>query len=173
METSPGECAPGECAHPVRSVRGHARGKDDAALAAELDKGLGRGGGAVPGAEDVELEQPLDLVEGEVEGGLVLGGAGVGHHAVEAALGGHDGVEGRLHALLLGHVAVLELEAAGEPREELLERLPRLRDVQAVDAGRVVGQADLGDAQADALVGAGDFSRCQLLFPYSNLYMDG
>lgn len=87
----------------------------------------------------------------------MLSSTGVGDHAVEAALLLDDGLEGGGHALLVCHIGVLEVEAAGEALEEGLEGLAGLGDVEAEDAGGVVGEADLGDAQTDALVGAGDW----------------
>lgn len=143
-------------AHAVGAVRGHRGREDDAALAAELDEGPRGGGGAVPGARDVELEEPVELLGREVQGGLVLGGAGVGDHAVEATLGRDDGVERALDALDGRHVAVLELELAGVLLRQGREVLGRLGDVQAVHAGGVVGEAHLRNAEADALVRAGD-----------------
>lgn len=142
--------------YPVGPVRGHGSGEDDAPLAPQLDEHARRGRGAVPPAEHVELIQPLDLLQAEIQRRLVLGRAGVGHHAVEAALPGDDGLERGLDALLACHVALLKLELAGVALEQGGVVLARLGDVEVEDAGRVVGQADLRDAQPDALVGAGD-----------------
>jgi hypothetical protein len=86
----------------------------------------------------------------------MLGGAGIGDHAVKAALLGDDGIEGALDTVDGGDVAVLEGKLAREALGELGEVLARLRDVQAVDGGGVVGEAYLCDAQADALVRASD-----------------
>ena len=86
----------------------------------------------------------------------MLGGTGVGNHAVEAALLLDDGLEGGGHALLICHIGVLEVETAGEALEEGLKGLAGLGDVEGEDAGGVVGEADLGNAQTDALVGASD-----------------
>lgn len=94
--------------HPVWSVRRHAGSEDNAALAAQLDERPGRGSRTVPRAVDVQLKQLLELVHGEVQGRLVLRGASIGHHAVEAALLRDNSIESRLDALLFSNVAVLE-----------------------------------------------------------------
>ena len=144
-------------AYSVGSVGSHASSEDNAALASQLDEHARRGGSAVPRSVHVQLKQPLDLVQGEVQRGLVLGGTGIGDHAVEAALLLDDGIERSGHALLLGDVAVLELETAGEALQEGLEVLAGLGDVQAEDGGGVVGEADLCDTETNALVGTGDW----------------
>jgi hypothetical protein len=59
----------------------------------------------------------------------VLGGAGVGDHAVEAALLGNNRIEGALDAVDGGDVAVLEGQLAREALGELGEVLTGLRDV--------------------------------------------
>lgn len=86
----------------------------------------------------------------------MLGRPGIRDHTVEAGLLGDDGVERFLDALLLGHVAVLKLESSGKALEEGSKCLGRLGDVEAKDAGGVVGKADLRNTEANTLIGTGD-----------------
>jgi hypothetical protein len=63
LTTSAQEC---EKSYPVRAVGGHASSEDDAALASKLDEHARSGSSAVPRSVDIELKQPLDLVQREV-----------------------------------------------------------------------------------------------------------
>ncbi len=140
----------------VRAITGHTRREDNGALDAELDESVCGGGGAVPRAKDIQLEEALDLVEAEVEGGLVLCCAGVGDHAVEAALFGDDLVEGSLDAGFGGDVGLDEGEAFGVLGCEVVEGVAGGGDVEGVDVGGAVGETDFGEPEADSLVCAGD-----------------
>ncbi|KAJ0158058.1 hypothetical protein CTA2_12395 [Colletotrichum tanaceti] len=143
----------------VGAVRGHGGGEDDGPLDAQLDEAAGHRRRAEVGAEDVEVEELLELRAVKGQRRLVLGHAGVGHEAVDGALPGHDGVDGGCDALLGRDVAVDVVQAAAlgvRPLLDRLELLAGLEEVERVDGGGVVGEAHLGDAQADPSVGARD-----------------
>ena len=59
---------------------------------------------------DVEVEELLDLVSVELEGGLVFGHASVGNEAIDATLGCDDSVDGCLDTSFVGHVGLEEEE---------------------------------------------------------------
>lgn len=59
----------------------------------------------------------------------MLCSAGVGNHAVEAALGGNDGVNCSGDAVVVCHITVLELEFSRKPFEKAGKGFCRLGDV--------------------------------------------
>lgn len=140
----------------VGAVAGHAGGEDDAALGLGLDEKASGGGSTVPGAKDVELEELLDLVHGEVKGRLMLSSTGVGDHSVESTLSGKDGVESRGDRLFVGHICIDELELALESLLKAGKVITRLGNIEGVDGGSGVVEADLCKTQTNALVGTGD-----------------
>lgn len=140
----------------VGAVRGHGGGKDDGALGLELDELAGGVGGAQPAARHVELVQALKLLQGEVEGGQVLGRAGVGDEAVEATAARGHLVNGALDRLLVGDVRLHELKLARVQLGQRGKVVAGLLDVEGEDLGGIVGEADLCEAETDTLVGTSD-----------------
>ncbi len=59
---------------------------------------------------NVEVEELLELVSVELEGGLVFGHACVRNEAIDATLGCDDGVDGCLDTGFDGHVRLEEEE---------------------------------------------------------------
>ena len=92
--------------YPIRSVRSHRRGEHYGPFRLQLDEHPRRSSRAVPRPVHVQLEQLLDLLHGEIQCWLMPRHSRVGDHAVEAALGFHDGLESFGHALCAGHVRV-------------------------------------------------------------------
>lgn len=87
----------------------------------------------------------------------MLGAAGVHDHAVQGAGLGDDAVDGLGDGGLLGHVGLDGEEAVRVALGQGGELVAGgVGDVKRVDASGAVVQAALGDAEADAAVGAGD-----------------
>jgi hypothetical protein len=142
----------------VRSVGSHGSSEDNATLATKLDEHTSSSSGAVPCTKHIKLIKPLHLLKSKVQCRLVLGSASICDHAVETTLLSDNGLNGLLDAVLICDIAVLELKLSGEALEESGEVFCGLGNVEAEDAGGVVGEADLGDTETDTLVGTSDWS---------------
>ena len=101
------------------------------------------------------MEEVIKLGAGEGEGGLVVGDACVGDEAVDAAVGGDDGVDGCLD-LGLNRYVCLEEEEVGVLMLESEEVGAGGFDVEGIDGFGGIAEAHFGDPEADALVGACD-----------------
>lgn len=138
--------------HPIRPITRHTSSKNNRPLRPQPNKRPRCRRRTIPRPEHIQLKQLLHLRHAKLQRRLVPRHARVGNHAVEAALGLHHSLERPRDAVLAGHVRV----QVGELRRVLClhggEVWARGADVQGVDFGGAVGEADFGEAEADALV---------------------
>lgn len=106
----------------VRDRAGHAGDEGDGAVRdAVRDHGLGDGLGGHHDAGDVDAEQAVAVLGGEVEGRRLLLDTGCGDEAVDAVVGVGDGCDDGVQAGDVGDVDVLEGEGGAEGLGFLLD----------------------------------------------------
>jgi hypothetical protein len=101
--------------HPlVRPVRSHRSRENNRPLHSQLDESPRGYASTVEGAVQVDGPQGVDLLFGEVEGGLVLCAAGVADHTVDRSRFFDDAVDGGGDVFFVGDVCFEGVELAGE-----------------------------------------------------------
>lgn len=140
----------------VGSVRGHGGCEDNGALDPELDEGTGSGARGVECTEEVDVEQGLNILLGEVKGGLMVGTPGVDDHAVEGTGLFDDLINRSGDGGFFGYIGGDSEQLAGKALGHGSEIVSSLANVDGVDLCCAIGKAALGDTETDSAVGTSD-----------------
>lgn len=117
----------------------------------------------------VDIEQSMNFLFSEVEGGLVVSPSGIHDYAMNSASLGDNLIHSSGDAIFLGDIGLQSKNTTGILAAHSSELLPGLADVNGVNFGRTIVEAAFGDTQTNTAVGTSDYRIKSIVYPQNQL----